>query len=185
MTHTERKLDEAKFFLKQLKPNYPFFDYILSAFLNASRSTTWIMRNEFQSRKGWQDWFDNCQVTDEETSLMKKINQLRIKSAKQSGVYTDYYLIDYLVLDEDYYTTATKMLEEFKPGEEIQITISDELTDDNNDEDVYKFRGRVKMSLDESRPSRESIFHVCSEYITFLEKQVHYCVDTFGMKNEK
>ncbi len=184
MTHTERKLDEAKFFLRQLKPNYPFFDYILSAFLNASRSTTWIMRNEFQTRIEWHAWFENCQVSDTEIKLMKEINQLRIASAKQSGVYTDYYFLDHLILDEKYYPMASKMLEEIEPGEEFKITISDELTDEDNiEEGVYKFQAVVNLSLDESKPSRESIIQICKEYIIFLEKQVQYCVDNFSKNN--
>ena len=52
---TKHKLEEAKFFLEQLRANYgklKKFDYFLSAFISSARSVTWVMRNEYSSVPG-------------------------------------------------------------------------------------------------------------------------------------
>lgn len=179
MTPTERKLDEAKYFLGQLNPHMPYFDYILSAFLNAARSTAWVMRHEYSKIDGWEKWFKECEISESEKSLLEKTNSLRILSAKQSGIKTEFNFLEYLVPDEKYYPIIDEMLKEFE-GDEIEITISTELTEDNDDE--YKIRGVVKMNKDESEMSRESIKQICMEYHKFLEKQVKICISLFNAK---
>ena len=62
LNNTTHKLKEAEFFLDKLEPHRPYFDFYLSAFLNASRSTTWIMRNEFNDNPNWRKWFENATV---------------------------------------------------------------------------------------------------------------------------
>lgn len=83
MTNTERKLDEAQYFLKMLNVEDPYFDYILSAYLNAARSITWIMRHEFHNIEGWEKWFKSQMINKEQKSLLNTINDLRIASTKQ------------------------------------------------------------------------------------------------------
>lgn len=53
MTNTQRKLDQAKYFFKMLDTEEPYFDYILSAFINASRSILWVMGHEYNKSEGW------------------------------------------------------------------------------------------------------------------------------------
>lgn len=52
MTNTERKLEEERYFLMQLNPNYPYFDCILSAYLNSATSTTWVIGHVFGKING-------------------------------------------------------------------------------------------------------------------------------------
>ena len=60
VTDTMDKLNEAKYFLKSMNDNTPereAFKYNLSAFLAAARSVTFIMQKEFDSIKGFKDWY--------------------------------------------------------------------------------------------------------------------------------
>jgi hypothetical protein len=183
MISTERKLDEAKYFLSKLKISDPYFDYILSAFLNAARSTPWIMRHEFHKISGWEEWYELTEVTIEQKRLLNKINELRILCTKQSGVKTEYYMFDAVVPDEKYYSEIEKMLKDFE-GEEISIIIKEiddsvENFEKEDDNETFVFRGSVKLDKDTSENSRESILELCQSYIEFLEMKVNECVTKF------
>lgn len=182
MTNTERKLDEARYFFNQLNTNLPYFDYILSAYLNAARSTSWIMRHEFSKIEGWEKWFKECEVSSEEKLLLQQINDLRIKASKQSGVKTEYLFMDYLIPNEKYYPDIEEMLKEFE-GEEIEVTISTNIPDKDPDpeEGVYRIRARAKMEKNESETSRDSIYNLCKQYFAFLEQKVNHCVEKFKL----
>lgn len=181
MTNTERKLDEARYFLGQLNLSDPYFDYILSAFLNAARSTTWIMRHEFCEVEGWETWFNKCDISIEEKSLLKKINELRILSTKQTGVKTEYYLLDCIVPEEEDYPVIKEMFDSFDEGDEFKITIIDDLNKKkNNNKESFSFSGKLKTTREESEISRESINKLCADYFIFLQKQVDSCIIKFN-----
>lgn len=85
---TRRKLEEAKFFLDQLRPNYgkeKKFDFYLSAFISAARSITWVMGAEYGDVPGYKDWFDGLQPSEEEERLLKGTNTLRVRTQKQGA----------------------------------------------------------------------------------------------------
>jgi hypothetical protein len=181
MTNTERKLDEARYFLEQLNPDDPYYNYILSAYLNAARSTSWVMRFEFNKVNGWEEWFNSCDISNEQKILLKRINDFRIRSTKQSGIKTDYYFLDCIVPDEQYFPII-KEIESKPEGTEFEITVrsADEEIPEEKDNRSYKIRGKVKLDKDDSESSREAIFKLCTEYFDFLRGQVNNCVNKFG-----
>ena len=123
MTKTQKKLDEAKYFLDQLNVNDPYFDYILSAFLNAARCTLWVMRHEFGKIPNWKEWFDAVEATAEEHALLAQTNQMRIDSAKKGELNPEYFLFeDILRLDEESYPEMKRVLGA-PDGTELEITI--------------------------------------------------------------
>ena len=82
---TRRKLEEAKFFLDQLRPNYgkeKKFDFYLSAFISAARSVTWVMGAEYGEAAGYKEWFDGLQPSEAEERLLKGTNTLRVRTQK-------------------------------------------------------------------------------------------------------
>lgn len=180
MTSTERKLDEARYFLDQLDINEPYFDYILSAFLNAARSTTWIMRYEFQNVEGWEDWFNDSNVSENDRNLLRTINDLRIETAKKSGVKTDYYFFSELLLvDEKYYSVVKELLS--KDGEyTLTMTPLDEVNEEGFKEENDTFRLIVnKDSTREKSSDRERLTALCTAYFAFLQTKVKDCVHRF------
>jgi len=189
MTNTERKLDEAKYFLDKLNPNDPYFDYILSAYLNSARSTSWIMRHEFHNISGWEDWFKSCEISTEEFKLLKRINELRILSTKKSGIKTEFLFLDYLIPDEECYTVIENMINDFEEGDRVVTSILEEGEEEEEEEEdissdgeygeSYRITGIVKLTKDESELSRESIDRLCKSYFAFLERHVKMCVGKF------
>lgn len=187
MTSTERKLDEAKYFLGQLNIDDPYFDYILSAYLNAARSTTWIMRHEFNKINGWEDWFKSREISKDQKQLLNKINELRIESTKQSGVKTDFYFLEEILIDEQYYS----MIKEFLKKEgEVMITVTpiDEIKDDAAIDGIYDekivFMGQIDRTKDRSLNSRKEIYKSCIAYFEFLQIQVTDCIAKFKLQWE-
>jgi hypothetical protein len=82
---TSRKLEEAKFFLDQLAPNYgkaKKFDYFLSAFITSARSVLWVMRNEYNDVEGWEEWYERRQPNEEEQALLRGTNEVRVRIEK-------------------------------------------------------------------------------------------------------
>lgn len=185
MTNTERKLGEAKYFLRQLTPDYVYFDYILSAYLNAARSVTWIMRHEFDKVVGWECWFKSCEISEKEKKLLKEINDFRILSAKKTGIKTDYYFMDGLVVEkEEDYQMVESFISEYAEGEVIKITLYDENDEqfhrDSNGEDDFSIILRRKDDDENNQLSRKSISNLCNDYFIFIEKQVNICVGKYS-----
>lgn len=89
---TRKKHGEAKFFLGLMERNsgsFPDFNYYVSAFISAARSVTWIMRAEYQTKEGWEAWYDARQPTIVDDKFLKDANELRVKSVKSEPVQTN------------------------------------------------------------------------------------------------
>jgi|GEM_PF-2578877 len=194
MTGTERKLDEARFFLEKLNVNDPYFDYYLSAFLNAARSTSWVMRHEFHLAPGWEDWFKQTSITDQERALLRRINDLRIESTKKSGLKTEFIFFEGIEPEEESYAAIAEIMK-FPSGTEVRLTIrpldedeeeeeeeeeeDDETESYDGDWETYVVRGVAKFKEAESENSRENMLKNGTEYFDFLRKQVEACVTRF------
>ena len=88
---TRLKLEEAEFFLGQLKPNYgknKKFDFFLSAFFGAARSVLWMMRAEYSAVEGWEEWYAARQPDADEGRLFARTKDVRNRSAKSDPLKT-------------------------------------------------------------------------------------------------
>jgi len=184
MTNTERKLDEARFFLNQLNINDPYFDYILGAYLNAARSVTWIMKNEFIKIKRWMRWYVSKTLNDKEKTILKEINRLRIKSTKQDGIKTDFFILDAIHVDEKYYADVKKMFD-VPDGTEFKITVAE--SHKKKDKDINRgsliISGLVDMHKAETASqNRKKLSSLCKDYFKFLEQIVSECSNKFVNK---
>lgn len=182
ITNTEYKLQEAKFFLDKLESHKPFFDFYLSAFLNASRSVTWVMRNEYGQKENWVLWFEKSEIEDDEKSLLKDINDFRIQTTKRNGIKTEFFLFENFVAGMKSYQEIEKMQTDLD-GEEVKITIT-EATDESPklEEGKYVIQGKVNMERSKTQKSREEFVELCKQYYDFLNKKVDYCTKTFYNK---
>jgi len=90
---TQKKLGEAKFFLRHLeteakKPNSDreVFRYYLSAFLSASRSITWFLQKENKPLydSSYQAWKQRLEERD--GKLLEDMNQQRVAEVHKGGV---------------------------------------------------------------------------------------------------
>jgi hypothetical protein len=202
MNRTQAKLDEARFFLGELErtyyeyaedleklsrnnPNPPVCQYYLSAFISAARSVTWIMRSEYQEIEGWEEWYKSEKPNSEEESLLKKMNDIRVRSEKRaplrlaSNIYWDGDSIkdskdnsgEPLPTWRKKYNLSFERI--LKEGEEINkpkiIEVEAELT-------------AFFWSLEEF-PDKD-ILEVCKSYFSMLERLVLKCRGRFAIPNE-
>lgn len=180
MTNTDRKLAEASFFLSKLDTQDQHFDYFLSAFLNAARSTTWIMRNEFHRIEGWEAWFNSIEIADDRKKLLKKINDLRILSTKQTGIKTDFLFLDTFQIDEEEYQKFLSLTDD--PGEYI-LTISNFEEDSNSSmNNEHSFITEIDRTGSSALPSRIEMLTICKEYLELLNWLVLTCNKDFFQK---
>lgn len=188
MTPTEYKLAEARYFLNQLKISDPCFDFILSAYLNAARSVTWVMRHQFESKSGWSKWFEASEVSSHEAQLLAEMNRLRIQATKQSGVTTEHYVFPGVVVEKKSYLDLKQFFETTPEGSEVRITIaaSEDATtaasiSDDEECETWRFRARVRHGVDvEEDPERGRYLDLSHQYYTFLERKVSECLDRFA-----
>jgi hypothetical protein len=87
-THTKEKLDEALYFLLQMRQHYidkKQFIYNMNAFLNSARNVTWVLQEEFAHNSGFKCWYLKRQKEMEEDRLMSFFNDLRVTSVHKEG----------------------------------------------------------------------------------------------------
>lgn len=185
MTSTERKLDEARYFCNRLDIDDPYFDYNLSAFLNAARSIAWVMRHEFHQVAGWEKWFNEYNLTAQGKQLLKEINDLRVEATKKAGIKTDFFFLqtDFFV-DEKYYPELQK-LQDLEDGEYF-VSINPETgesIENNDDNDSISFIGQVSRSDRPYDGAREELKKKCEAYLNLMEDVVKSCVVRFTDPN--
>jgi hypothetical protein len=81
MTDTQQKLEYAYVMLEQAKQNssdYPVFIANLDSFVTDARSVTLIMQTEFDSIKGFKEWYNIKQQEMKENSDFNFFNKLRV-----------------------------------------------------------------------------------------------------------
>jgi len=182
MTRTQKKLDEAKYFLNQLKVTDPYFDYVLSAFLNAARSVFWVMRYEFTQVPGWKEWFDSAEASKEEQALLTDTNQMRISSAKKGEMNTEFFLFgdDKITVAGASYPDAKRMLDELEGAEvEVIIRIPGDAEKTLSAKDAFVLDGYVKSEHERSPDPRPAIKRKCDAYFAFLNQIVCRCHEKF------
>jgi hypothetical protein len=180
MTNTERKLNEARYFFTLLDINDPYFDYILSAFLNAARSIGWVMRHEYNKVEGWEEWFNHYYLSEDAKHLLKKINELRIEATKKAGVKTDFFFFQTdLFVDEKYYPELKK-IKDLEDGEYLlSIVPTSEDEPKKIDDAVIHFEGEINRDKRPYIDNREKLQGKCAEYLKLMTEVVTKCSKRF------
>ena len=85
---TEDRLEEAAFFLQKVKncKVEKDFRFYLDAFLNASRSVTWILQKEFAHTEGFEEWYALKQKEMSQDPVMQLFLQKRNVSVKEHNL---------------------------------------------------------------------------------------------------
>jgi hypothetical protein len=186
MIHTERKLSEARFFLRKLSsvlPKQPDSSYYLSAFLSSSRSILWIMRAEFSKIEGWQEWYSSKTITSRQKVIFDLITELRNRNVKASPI--ESYSSPIFKFEKQNLTSELReylkkygdkkhrfILEKIEPGDYEQTNVEID---------------RVSIPLKDIKPglfvsgySSEEMTNLCKSYIMILSRLVRECVSQFG-----
>ena len=93
MTNTRDKLNEAKYFLEEMKrvsSDTDKFRYELTAFLAASRSITQIMQEEFSEKSGFAVWYTQKQSEMKNSGILKYLHRQRTLTYHKRPVLPSY-----------------------------------------------------------------------------------------------
>lgn len=184
---TQLKLDEARFFLDQLAPNYGKerkFDFLLSAFISAARSVTWVLAAEYGEVEGWKVWFGSLAPSQEEATLLKGTNEVRIRTQKRGPLRTMSQLkVEGLALPEPYVARLTEALAKSPTGE-LPAHVGGSRGQYFVEIEIEGERLRLpaeNVIIDrhlEEFPDK-NILSVCNAYYTELESLVRQCRERF------
>lgn len=181
MSHTRRKFDEANFFLQRMGTHFsdhPEFDYYLNAFISSARSVLWVMRTEYHAVDGWENWFSTKQVAADEQELLRKVNDIRVRSVKTQPLETRFVLIVDIPADNvnpEMKSLLTSGGERFMVAP-MKISSNGTMSLPDGfpiDEAIVGKSVGFERHLDEFPD--ENIVNVCTRYLKFLEDVVAEC----------
>ena len=179
MTNTERKYHESIYFLRKFDIDDPYFDFNLSAFLNAARSITWVMRHEFNKMDGWEKWFQEYYLPENGRQILKEINDLRVEATKKSGLKTDFFFLQTdMYVDENYYPELDKI----KSLDDGEYILSIEALSDQPKEPKYgviHFEGEINRQERPYDGTRMTLKDKCEEYLRLMDSLVKICIEMF------
>jgi hypothetical protein len=176
-TNTMGKLNESKFFLEKMEDSYkknPDFNYYFSAFISAARSVFWVMKAEFNKTNGWEEWYQEQKTSVEEKTLLKKINDIRVRTTKIKPLHTGTGAL--LDVSKEIITEEIKSFMKNLDNKNVSITIEEYLDDGPEfiiGEKQVTFTGTMK-EIFRNIPEfwSEDILKVSKKYVAFLERLV-------------
>ena len=198
MKLTEGKLNEARFFLGKLEQTYyeylealgsdgpksPVSQYYLSAFISSARSVMWVMRYEYHDVQGWEAWYDSQKANreHEEAELLKKINDVRIRSEKKSPLILAPNVAFNSISDEISLESDETLPKEQRKKFKAKFTeVPKEGEDSNKEPKTIELLLEVRsffLALEDF--SNEDILKLCKSYLSFLKRMVSECKEQFG-----
>jgi hypothetical protein len=91
MSDTKYKLNEAKYFLGQMRSNtdnHVVFQYLLSACISALRSVTCFMQKEYAHTPNFSDWYKSKQAQMEADPMFSFFNKQRVITIHKKQIAT-------------------------------------------------------------------------------------------------
>lgn len=184
VTRTQYKLEEARFFMSHLEKHWrhlPQVDFYLSAFVSAARSVTWVMRAEFSSVPGWEQWYDAKKPSSAIQELLKKMNDVRVRATKTEPLKTQT-TAKVTIPPEEITPKVMAYLQGGATGqvhlEPIDLSNTVFLIKQDNEILARAYLNSAEHELPEFR-GRDSK-DVCREYLNELEDLVNQCLVKFN-----
>lgn len=183
---TRQKLNEALFFLQEVREHYgdvldpeadgPHLIYYVSAFVSAARSVTWVMKSEFCSQPGWEEWYESKEAAVEDRTLLQRFTNIRNRSQKRGPLQVDIRL----------YASVS---DEHGPGNERHPVSNDSklrqyrvmITQVNPPTGVPRSCEAVLDALECGLPElgEDDLLHSCNRYVDMLTRLVDECEARF------
>lgn len=172
MTNTRDKLNEAKFFLEEMRkvssePDQ--FRYMLTAFLAASRSITQIMQKEFSSKSGFSDWYGQKQSEMENNSILKYLHRQRTLTYHERPV------LPYPI----------SVIEQIADSTGINIVLTGtgsslDLSSGFVTLPIIQSTTSVKYYFDDISNKEKDVITICQEAVNAIENIVNECESKFA-----
>jgi hypothetical protein len=162
----QRKLREAQFFYNQLvgASGEPFRFYF-SAFIQAARAVTWIMKSEEPDK--YEKWLPTweARLGEDDRQLERVSNELRLDEAKRGGATI---LIEWAwaerVIDPQVEKSARYAAELFMRRFNVQRDVNTHGV--NTRRDVKTYQPRHLLA------DRSEVTSVCKQYLSYLERKI-------------
>src|SRR5699024_6910404 len=137
---------------------------------SSARSILWVMKAEYSKVDGWKEWYDSESPSIEERQLLKKLNDIRVRTQKISPI--DTYIRAVLNVNEDKVTEEMKSKLRKMDKKEVEFTVSayDLENEPVDDEKTVTFHGKLAGYHHELEDFPKSdIKEICVKYINSLE----------------
>lgn len=172
MTYTRDKLNEAKYFLGEMKRVSQVLDnfrYELTSFLAAIRSVTQIMQKEFTAKSGFSDWYSKKQEEMKSNSILKYLHRQRAITYHERPVLP--------------YPIGTK--EKIVDGAWTNIILAGtgsplDLSSSFMIPSSIQPTTRVKYYFDDIDNKEKDVITICQEAVSAIENIVNECESTFS-----
>jgi|GEM_PF-1606764 len=186
-SNTEKKVNEAKYFLRLLEEHSPKktskqeeFNYLLNAFVCSARSITWVMKAEFNSIKGWKTWYNLRKADQKEEKILKLFNKMRIETTKKKPL-TTIYAVTFKIPFGNYTDADIKKLKSYVKNKQKVDMI---LGKNNSSEEPNKLKFKNVKVSNITYPieghSNADAFYLCKKYYKLLDKLASECLEKFG-----
>jgi hypothetical protein len=167
MSDTERKLEETKYFLNQMKAassNAKSFTYNLNAFLSSARSVTLVMQAEFKKIPQFHQWYQTKQAEMARDEDFRMFNELRVESVHRRPVASKLKLSNEIKVPEKIY------------GETFVEVLKVRIEKDGS---IIQEIGTHSWSFDQ-KPDADAV-KVCEEYLGKINAIVSECHTLFKL----
>lgn len=176
---TIRKLEEADYFLDQMKINrdryFPFI-YNLSAFLSAARSVTLFMQKEYTKIPNFSKWYNLKREEMKQDEDFNFFNEMRVTTVHHKSVIPDQTLES--VQPEIIYVSEGLLIQ---PIDEDGNVLTEEKINSKKDKKLRtseKDRTFNILWTFKERPQK-TVLELCQEHITKLDELVSECEERF------
>ncbi len=171
MTNTRDKLNEAKYFLEEMKrvaSDTSQFRYELTAFLAASRSVTQIMQKEFTEKSGFSDWYARKQKEMENNPILKYLHRQRAITYHERPV------LSYPI----------RVTDQISDNAGMQVTLmgtgsSLSLSSGYIDFPVIQPTTKIRYYFDDIPEKEKDVVTICQEALNALKAIVIECENNF------
>jgi hypothetical protein len=181
---TSQKLEEALFFLKQLRANrgkHKKFDFFLSAFIGSARSVSWIMNKDYTHVAGWKAWYEAKENTrtEQERKLLEGTNRMRISAVKHGSLQaTSSYILKLQKVDLKRFKS--------KPTGRISMKVSGttknclvEIITEGGEHISFPSTKVMHLRREVAEFPAEDVIGVCQKYYEYLSTLVEECSQKF------
>lgn len=176
MFETKNKLNEAKYFLGQIKRSLDdpeILGFNLSAFVSASRSVTFFMQKEFKESLRFENWYLDMQKKMKGDCILRFFNSLRVCNVHIRSIMINRHISIHLREPpiQIFESVGVKVIRNGKVIQESSSPLT--ISSPSRDPPSYDSSREVKMHFEE-KPDEDG-YELCEEYLKRIENIIEEC----------
>jgi len=186
MSKSRSKLNEAKYFYKQMKSNFKErkneeFKHCINAFLSSARSVTFVLQKEFKKYEGFDKWYELQRKLKFKDEKLKKFVEMRNISLKEEPINPRYIFgvmfgkgiklnpKDEFLIETD---VSSYVSHHYKPSKSTKLNVKEENIRNIKKADIF-------YSCMFAEIPEVNLFDICEFYLSVLNGLVLECEKKF------